>query len=180
MSIKVIKNKLAFRKQSKMEAEILKRVRLYRSFVIISSLTEYKLYRRVPRDQRHSLLTLHDTFDHKNHLCLVLELLSVNLYELLGQNGFRGLPLPLVQTISKQLLETLVLLRSAKIIHCDIKPENILLKEYVCRSHIKFTLAHSVVESTNPASSLSILAPHAKSRSKCTAISSRVSTDHPR
>ncbi|ORY98634.1 kinase-like domain-containing protein [Syncephalastrum racemosum] len=112
MSVKVIKNKLAFRKQSKMEAEILKR-----------------LYRRVPRDQRHSLLTLHDTFDHKNHLCLVLELLSVNLYELLGQNGFKGLPLPLVRTISKQLLETLVLLRTAKVIHCDIKPENILLKE---------------------------------------------------
>jgi hypothetical protein len=34
---------------------------------------------------------LKDTFIHRQHLCLAFELLSVNLYELIKQNQFRGL-----------------------------------------------------------------------------------------
>lgn len=38
-----------------------------------------------------------DSFNDKNHLCLVFELLDMNLYELLKQNQFRGLPLSLIR-----------------------------------------------------------------------------------
>lgn len=65
---------------------------------------------------------------HRNHVCLVFELLSVNLYEVLKHRGYKGLPIDRVQDLSKQILETLVLLKSVNIIHCDLKPENILLK----------------------------------------------------
>ncbi len=44
----------------------------------------------------HRLL---DSFTHKGHLCLVFELLDMNLYELLKQNQFRGLPLPLIRSV---------------------------------------------------------------------------------
>ena len=69
-----------------------------------------------------------DTFVFRKHLCIVFELMSINLYELLKQNSFRGLSLKLIRIFVTQILETLGLLHEAKIIHCDLKPENILLK----------------------------------------------------
>lgn len=73
-------------------------------------------------------MRLKDTFIHKQHLCLVFELLSVNLYELIKQNQFRGLSTTLVRVFAQQLLNGLALLNKARLIHCDLKPENILLK----------------------------------------------------
>jgi dual specificity protein kinase YAK1 len=58
----------------------------------------------------------------------VFELLSVNLYELIKQNQFRGLSTTLVRVFAQQLLTGLSLLNKARLIHCDLKPENILLK----------------------------------------------------
>lgn len=50
-------------------------------------------------------MRLLDCFQYQNHLCLVFELLSINLYELLKQNQFRGLPLSLIRQFIKQILE---------------------------------------------------------------------------
>lgn len=71
---------------------------------------------------------MHDSFTHKNHLCLVFECLSSNLYELIKQNQFKGLSTQLVKVFTLQLLECLAILKDARLIHCDLKPENILLK----------------------------------------------------
>ncbi len=54
--------------------------------------------------------------------------MSVNLYELIKQNQFRGLSTTLVRVFAQQLLNGLALLNKARLIHCDLKPENILLK----------------------------------------------------
>ena len=67
-------------------------------------------------------------FTYKNHLCLCFELLSINLYELLKQNQFRGLPLDLTRRFTGQILQGLEILSDVGIIHCDLKPENILLR----------------------------------------------------
>lgn len=58
----------------------------------------------------------------------MFELLSVNLYELIKQNHFKGLSTNLVRVFSIQLLDTLSVIKASQIIHCDLKPENILLK----------------------------------------------------
>ena len=50
-------------------------------------------------------------------------MLSVNLYELIKQNQFRGLSTNLVRVFSSQILDALVILQKSKIIHCDLKPE---------------------------------------------------------
>ncbi|CAO3630312.1 unnamed protein product [Cunninghamella blakesleeana] len=110
VSVKVIKNKVAYRAQSRMEVEILK-----------------QLNSKLDSSAQKHILTLHHTFTHKNHFCLVFELLSFNLYELIKQNQFRGLTINLVRVFTLQLLDTLILLKDANIIHCDLKPENILL-----------------------------------------------------
>jgi serine/threonine protein kinase len=80
-----------------------------------------------PNDEHH-ILRLRDSFIHRSHLCLVFELLSSNLYELIKQNQFQGLSTQLVKVFMAQLLDALTVLKDARLIHCDLKPENILLK----------------------------------------------------
>lgn len=92
-------------------------------------LTSPQLNSRYDKNDDHHLLRLKDTFIHRQHLCLVFELLSVNLYELIKQNQFRGLSTTLVRVFAQQLLNALSLLNKAHLIHCDLKPENILLKK---------------------------------------------------
>mmetsp|Transcript_25866 Transcript_25866/g.71193 ORF Transcript_25866/g.71193 Transcript_25866/m.71193 type:complete len:1182 (+) Transcript_25866:3-3548(+) len=66
-------------------------------------------------------------FMHKSHLCLVFELLGLNLYEILKRRTFRGLPLTYVRSIVHQSVEGIRELSKKSIVHCDLKPENILL-----------------------------------------------------
>lgn len=49
------------------------------------------------------LLPLQDFFLFRSHLCLAFELLSLNLYELIRHNKFRGLSLPLVRVFTTQV-----------------------------------------------------------------------------
>lgn len=112
VAVKVVKNKTAYFNQSMMEVSVLD-----------------LLNGRMDKNDDHHILRLKDTFIHRQHLCLVFELLSVNLYELIKQNQFRGLSTTLVRVFAQQLLNGLCLLSKAKLIHCDLKPENILLKK---------------------------------------------------
>jgi len=111
VAVKVIKNKTAYFNQSMMEVSVLD-----------------LLNQKLDKNDDHHLLRLKDTFIHRQHLCLCFELLSVNLYELIKQNQFRGLSTTLVRVFAQQLLNGLTLLNKARLIHCDLKPENILLK----------------------------------------------------
>jgi len=60
-------------------------------------------------------------------LCLVFELLSFNLYDLLKNTDFHGVSLNLTRKFATQLGKSLSFLNKMEIIHCDLKPENILL-----------------------------------------------------
>lgn len=65
----------------------------------------------------------------RNHLCLVFELLSYNLYDLIRNTNFKGVSLNLTRKFAAQLCTALLFLSTPdlSIIHCDLKPENILL-----------------------------------------------------
>lgn len=67
-------------------------------------------------------------FVFREHLCIVFEQLSINLYELIKQNKFKGLSLTLIRCFLFQILNALKLLARVSVIHCDLKPENILLE----------------------------------------------------
>lgn len=75
------------------------------------------------------LVKLKRNFMWRNHLCLVFELLSYNLYDLLRNTNFRGVSLNLTRKFAQQLCTALLFLSTPElnIIHCDLKPENILL-----------------------------------------------------
>jgi hypothetical protein len=77
----------------------------------------------------HPWVNLECYFFYQNHLCLVFELLGCNLYEVLKKRQFRGLPLGEVKSVIKQSLMGMKRLSELGIVHCDVKPENILLVE---------------------------------------------------
>lgn len=89
--------------------------------ILISILTLFLLYYFSVRLKRH--------FMWRNHLCLVFELLSYNLYDLLRNTNFRGVSLNLTRKFAQQMCTALLFLCTPElsIIHCDLKPENILL-----------------------------------------------------
>ena len=64
-----------------------------------------------------------DHFYFRGHLCIVTELLSINLYELIKANNFSGFSTTLVRRFTVQMLSSLQLMRSHRIVHCDLKPE---------------------------------------------------------
>jgi dual specificity tyrosine-phosphorylation-regulated kinase 2/3/4 len=67
------------------------------------------------------------SFYFRSHLCISTELLDMNLYEFIKSNNFRGFSLKLIRRFTKQLLSSLLLLKQHRVIHCDLKPENVLL-----------------------------------------------------
>ena len=59
---------------------------------------------------------------------MVFEILGVNLLEIMKRYDYKGIPMPLVRRISKQILIGLDYLhRICKIIHTDLKPENTIV-----------------------------------------------------
>jgi serine/threonine protein kinase len=62
-------------------------------------------------------------FYFRNHLCIAMELLSINLYELIKANGFVGFTTALIRRFTSQMLLSLTLMRHHRIVHCDLKPE---------------------------------------------------------
>jgi len=73
------------------------------------------------------MINFTQSFYFRGHLCISTELLGMNLYEFIKAYDFKGFSLRLIRRFSKQMLASLVLLKSRRVIHCDLKPENILL-----------------------------------------------------
>lgn len=86
------------------------------------------------------VVRLLDYFYYRGHLILVTELLSVNLHEharYLDEAQRRAyFTLGNLQRIARQVLTALRLIHSVRLIHCDIKPENIAFKS-VPRCEVK-------------------------------------------
>ncbi|KAL2103444.1 hypothetical protein ACEWY4_000312 [Coilia grayii] len=102
-----------------------------------TALDEIKLLKCVrdtdPTDtKRETIVQLIDDFKISGingvHVCMVLEVLGHQLLKYIIKSNYMGLPLVCVKSILKQVLQGLDYLHSkCKIIHTDIKPENILL-----------------------------------------------------
>ncbi|OMJ84969.1 hypothetical protein SteCoe_13801 [Stentor coeruleus] len=75
------------------------------------------------------IVKLLDNFTFKNHLCFVFELLSLNLFQAIEKNIGQGFSVLTVKNIIRQILKALEIMHGLNIIHCDIKPDNIMLKD---------------------------------------------------
>lgn len=64
---------------------------------------------------------------HGKHFVMVFEVLGKNLLSLVKKYDYRGIPIPIVREIIKQILMGLDYMhRICRLIHTDIKPENIV------------------------------------------------------
>lgn len=110
VAVKIIKSKKKFMSQANTEIRLLENINLK------------------DIDDTSNIIHLKESFTFRGHTCLVFDPYSMNLYQLLKVNHFKGLSQILLKKIISQLLASLKFLKSCHIIHCDIKPENILLK----------------------------------------------------
>ena len=105
-------------------------------------------------------------FYFRNHLCIAMELLSINLYELIKANGFIGFTTALIRRFTSQMLMSLTLMRHHRIVHCDLKPEVTILNP---EDHLPLThpcrMCYYVIQPKVP-SKLLILAVAASSMKK--------------
>ncbi|CAA7267975.1 unnamed protein product [Cyclocybe aegerita] len=118
VAIKIIRNKKRFHHQALVEIKILDSLRKWDA------------------DEKHHVIKMTEHFYFRNHLCIAMELLSINLYELIKANGFVGFTTALIRRFTSQMLMSLSLMRHHRIVHCDLKPENVLLR-HPAKSAIK-------------------------------------------
>ncbi|TPP58043.1 Dual specificity tyrosine-phosphorylation-regulated kinase 1A [Fasciola gigantica] len=118
VAIKVIKNKRSFLQQAEIEIKLLREMAMFQ--------VNDQMAAEVGANY---IVNLKAHFSYHGHLCLVFELLSYNLYDLLGNTNYRGVSLNLTRKFAQQLCAALVFLSrpDVQVIHCDLKPENILL-----------------------------------------------------
>lgn len=116
-----------------------------------TALDEIKLLKKVvdankDHPGRKHVVSLLDSFNHKGpngvHVCMVFEVLGENLLGLIKRWNHRGIPMPLVKQITKQVLLGLDYLhRECGIIHTDLKPENVLIEigdvEQIVKTYVK-------------------------------------------
>ena len=111
VALKMVRNEKRFHRQAQEEIRILEHLR------------------KQDKDNTFNIIHMYDHFTFRSHTCITFELLSINLYELIKKNKFQGFSLQLVRKFAHSLLQCLDLLFRNKIIHCDMKPENVLLKQ---------------------------------------------------
>jgi dual specificity tyrosine-phosphorylation-regulated kinase 2/3/4 len=108
VAVKIIRNARRFHKQAQVEVSVL------------TLLQEHQ----IPHTVR-----LLDHFNFRNHECMAFELLDCSLFDYLKHNRFKGFPLMWVRTAAAQLVTVLQHLRKISVIHCDLKPENVLFED---------------------------------------------------
>ena len=113
VALKVVRNKKRFHRQGLVEVRLLETLR------------------KNDPDDVSSTVKLTHSFYFRNHLVICFEMLSMNLYELLVKFHLRGLKMSYVRHMVAQCVNGLAYAQNLRIIHADIKPENILL----CNSH---------------------------------------------
>lgn len=128
VAIKIVKNKPAYTRQAAVEIDIFRALReetneRQQGGASASVATSKSL----PSSGRNHMVNLQCFFMYQSHLCLVFELLGLNLYEILKRRQFRGLPLSHVRTVVQQAVVACRDLAQKNIVHCDLKPENVLL-----------------------------------------------------
>eukprot|EP00850_Spirogloea_muscicola_P004038 SM000017S02778 [mRNA] locus=s17:193456:197059:+ [translate_table: standard] len=112
VAIKIIRNNETMFKAGQTELVILK-----------------KLAGADPENRRHCVRLL-SSFKFRSHLCMVFESLHMNLREVLKKFGRNiGINLSAVRAYATQLFIALKHLRNCGVLHCDIKPDNMLVNE---------------------------------------------------
>ncbi|WFD29080.1 dual-specificity kinase [Malassezia sp. CBS 17886] len=109
VAIKVIRAVQKYRDASQIEIRVLRCLRQH------DPANEYQCVRLI------------ETFDYRNHVCIVSDLLDRSVFDFLKDNQFQPFPCRDIWLFAKQLLKSVAFLHDLSLVHTDLKPENVLL-----------------------------------------------------
>lgn len=110
IAIKIIRNLSCIIHQAKIEIQIL-----------------YKLIQS--EENKDTVINILEHFIFRNHICLTFDLLSMNLYQYHKSKNLMPLPQSTLKNFTEQILRGIQYYHSLSILHCDLKPENIMLTD---------------------------------------------------
>ncbi|KAH8200024.1 hypothetical protein TruAng_005800 [Truncatella angustata] len=115
-----------------------------------------------PENRKH-IVKFERHFEHKGHLCLAFENLSLNLREVLKKFGNNvGINLSATRSYAHQMFVALAHMRKCTIIHADIKPDNILVNE--ARNILKICDLGTAIDRSDAATAHNEITPYLVSR----------------
>ncbi|KAI1454357.1 kinase-like protein [Annulohypoxylon moriforme] len=121
-----------------------------------------KLNEADPENRKH-IVKFERYFEHKGHLCLAFENLSLNLREVLRKFGNNiGINLSATRAYAHQIFVSLAHLRRCSIIHADLKPDNILVNEN--RNILKICDLGTAIDRSDAATANNEITPYLVSR----------------
>lgn len=107
------------------------------SFDVSNAQVEAKLLKKIKAympEKGHGLILLIDSFKFRGHFVIVCEFLHQNLYKHIIHPDFKGLKNKQLRSIASQLLKGLQVMKQIGIIHCDLKPENLMFADEKCET----------------------------------------------
>ncbi|GAP86020.1 putative CMGC DYRK PRP4 protein kinase [Rosellinia necatrix] len=115
-----------------------------------------------PENRKH-IVKFERHFEHKGHLCLAFENLSLNLREVLRKFGNNiGINLSATRAYAHQIFVALAHLRKCSIVHADLKPDNILVNE--TRNILKICDLGTAIDRSDAATAHTEITPYLVSR----------------
>ncbi|KAI8964930.1 kinase-like protein [Daldinia sp. FL1419] len=121
-----------------------------------------KLNEADPENRKH-IVKFERYFEHKGHLCLAFENLSLNLREVLRKFGNNiGINLSATRAYAHQIFVALAHLRKCSVIHADLKPDNILVNE--TRNVLKICDLGTAIDRSDAATANNEITPYLVSR----------------
>ncbi|TPX51857.1 hypothetical protein SeLEV6574_g00046 [Synchytrium endobioticum] len=110
VAIKIIRSVQKYRDASKIEIKVLQAIRSHD-----------------PQNTKRCI-HLRDVFDYRSHICMVFEVLSQSIFDFLKENKFLPFSMAQIRDFAHQILVAVEFCHSLKLIHTDLKPENLMLE----------------------------------------------------
>lgn len=88
--------------------------------------TNTQIHTVLPPEARASIIHFECYFTYRNHVILITEVLASPLLHILVERKYAGLQFDLIQSVLLDVLVALANIHSIGLVHCDVKPENIL------------------------------------------------------